>query len=228
MTSPYETLYGMGLLDDLHNYFPALLYQPERFLNVQQVLHYIQEQTRNRFDLFSLGQREYRGANHSVHLNTTTSDISGGAAIPNSNLLNRVPPNPTGNTISYMFNLNPDQEEEEIALTTQLVRTLLTLPLTTHGRVSGGDMDAFLQPIVIHPTAEQITANTTVGNLVSNTEYTCAVCQDVLQADQEGRKLNTCGHWFHKNCIDTWLGRNVHCPVCRHDIRESTATSEPQ
>jgi hypothetical protein len=84
----------------------------------------------------------------------------------------------------------------------------------------GGAMDAFLQPVVVRPTTEQIAENTTVGNLVSDTEQSCAICQDVLQPEQEGRKLNACGHWFHKSCIDTWLEGNVHCPVCRHDIRE--------
>ncbi len=83
-----------------------------------------------------------------------------------------------------------------------------------------GAMEQFLQPVVVRPTPEQIAANTTVGNLVSDTDHTCAICQDALTSEQEGRKLNACGHWFHKNCIDTWLHGNVHCPVCRHDIRE--------
>ena len=85
-------------------------------------------------------------------------------------------------------------------------------------------MDQFLQPVVVRPTAEQINANTTVGSLVSETETACAICQDTLTSDQEGRKLNACGHWFHKPCIDTWLSGNVHCPVCRHDIREVIQT----
>lgn len=62
-TNPYETLYGVGLLDDLHNYFPALLYDRSRFRNVQDVLTYIQTSARQRFDLFSFGQRAYMSAN---------------------------------------------------------------------------------------------------------------------------------------------------------------------
>jgi hypothetical protein len=31
--------------------------------------------------------------------------------------------------------------------------------------------------------------------------------------------MNVCHHTFHKSCIDTWFQENVHCPVCRHDIR---------
>lgn len=55
----YETLYGVGLLDDIHNYFPALLYEPTSFQTVPEVLTYVQLQTRRRFDLFSLGRGAY-------------------------------------------------------------------------------------------------------------------------------------------------------------------------
>ncbi len=55
----YETLYGVGLLDDIHNYFPALLYESTSFSTVPEVLSYVQLQTRRRFDLFSLGRGAY-------------------------------------------------------------------------------------------------------------------------------------------------------------------------
>jgi hypothetical protein len=41
-----------------------------------------------------------------------------------------------------------------------------------------------------------------------------------MSAGHSVRRLNRCGHTFHTTCIDTWFQRNVHCPVCRHDIRE--------
>jgi len=54
-----ETIYGVQLLDDLHNYFPELLYNSGRFQNVQDVLQYITSVTRRRFDLFSYGREVY-------------------------------------------------------------------------------------------------------------------------------------------------------------------------
>ena len=39
----YETLYGVGLLDDIHNYYPAVLYEPTRFNSVGALLHYFQD-----------------------------------------------------------------------------------------------------------------------------------------------------------------------------------------
>ncbi len=55
----------MGLLDDLHNYFPALLYDAEEFRTVQDVLQYISLQTRRRFDLYSFGLASYEGSENS-------------------------------------------------------------------------------------------------------------------------------------------------------------------
>jgi hypothetical protein len=147
---------------------------------------------------------------------------------------------------SFLNEAEDENEEDEqpandTRLITNALLSLLNIPTTGLTRTydidafgsilgRGRNMDQFLQPVVVHPTPEQITANTTLGNLVSDTDHACAICQDALTSEQEGRKLNACGHWFHKNCIDTWLERDVHCPVCRHDIREPMRqnTSESQ
>jgi hypothetical protein len=271
--SNYETLYGVGLLDDLHNYFPALLYDSSGFHSVQGVLAYIQQQTRNRFDLFSYGMREYVSANapranpvsEPVRRVVRTSSLQVPAG---SGTLPSTLPSATAAAARDPLNIqidiqtishNADQEEEEdeeeegplglgqdtesrvanaLLSLLQIPATSLTrnylLPTVNDGQLTldrmlfgRNTMEQFLQPVVVRPTPEQIAQNTTVGNLVSDTEHACAVCQDTLMPEQEGRKLNACGHWFHKMCIDTWLQGNVNCPVCRHDIREPpTSTAE--
>lgn len=122
-----------------------------------------------------------------------------------------------------------DDEAQTSAFVTNALLSLLRMPPGALARnyVHPNAMDQFLQPVPVRPTAEQIAENTTLGNLVSDTEQACAICQDALTPEQEGRKLNACGHWFHKGCIDTWLNTNVHCPVCRHDIREQMRTNSP-
>lgn len=276
MSSNYETLYGVGFLDDLHNYFPALLYDSSSFGNVRDVLGYIQLQARNRFDLFSYGQREYLSthpspapAPASVSRRVVRTSFGGmPAPLPpsNSTLLPQALPirtqqtqvlvnetNTSPSTIQQFLGrtsettnvpnlfvdiqqfMNPPQEEDadneevtpaqEDRFIANALLSLLNLPqtaLTRNYMVGPRSMDQFLQPVVVRPTAEQIAQTTTVGRLVSDTDHACAICQDNLTAEQEGRKLNACGHWFHRGCIDTWLERDVHCPVCRHDIRELT------
>jgi hypothetical protein len=58
--NPYDRLYGYGLLDDLHNLFPDLLYG-DRQLSYE--FQYIRDQTRRLFPTrYTQGQLEYRTA----------------------------------------------------------------------------------------------------------------------------------------------------------------------
>lgn len=41
----------------------------------------------------------------------------------------------------------------------------------------------------------------------------CSICfEEILNNDLKSLK---CGHYFHKNCIDSWLKINPICPYCR-------------
>lgn len=43
----------------------------------------------------------------------------------------------------------------------------------------------------------------------------CTVCLGEYEKGEILGTLHTCGHSFHKNCIDAWLQSNVSCPLCR-------------
>ncbi|CAL1383620.1 unnamed protein product [Linum trigynum] len=43
----------------------------------------------------------------------------------------------------------------------------------------------------------------------------CAICLVEFAAGDEFRVLPQCGHGFHVDCIDTWLGSHSSCPSCR-------------
>ncbi|KAI4327864.1 hypothetical protein L6164_020276 [Bauhinia variegata] len=43
----------------------------------------------------------------------------------------------------------------------------------------------------------------------------CAICLAEFAEGDEIRVLPQCGHGFHLNCIDTWLGSHSSCPSCR-------------
>jgi hypothetical protein len=79
--------------------------------------------------------------------------------------------------------------------------------------------------VIVRPTLAQIDANTTI-EIVDAEEDICAICQDGMAVGSEARNLDACDHRFHVGCIDTWFQGNVHCPVCRHDVREPAATEE--
>jgi hypothetical protein len=218
--SQYESVYGVGLLDDLHNYFPELLYNQEAFDS--PVLTYVRRQTRERFDLFSHGERQWRA---SLPVSSAAAAATGSAAAATASgfaahrrafsrtMATPSPSTPINSTLPTTSNAD--------ILTTRLLLTLMSIP--TGGPLGAGE-NSFLQPVLVRPTAEEIEANTTVGHVVSDEPVSCAICQDVLTPEQEGRKLLGCGHWFHRGCIDTWLTRNVRCPNCRHDVRVAVAS----
>jgi len=53
----YDYVYNVGLLDDLHNYFPAFLYDSGRFQTPVQVFSYLRSQLNSRFNLPNFGAR---------------------------------------------------------------------------------------------------------------------------------------------------------------------------
>lgn len=85
-------------------------------------------------------------------------------------------------------------------------------------RMGGATNLQGLEPVVVRPTAEQISQATQIARL--DREEDCAICQDTITPTQDCRKILHCGHWFHKDCIDPWFRQNVQCPICRYDIRE--------
>ena len=47
-----------------------------------------------------------------------------------------------------------------------------------------------------------------------NEEQSCGICLEEKNKGQECRELS-CGHSFHRECIDPWLQKNPTCPLCR-------------
>ena len=43
----------------------------------------------------------------------------------------------------------------------------------------------------------------------------CAICLEELREGDAVKVIPYCKHVFHPHCIDTWLDKQVTCPVCR-------------
>ena len=207
----YTRHYDSALLDDLHNYFPELLYAPERFRSVADVLTYVQAQVRRRFDLFSRGRSEFLERDERTRIIST-------------------PPRAAG--ISMLFethtreNINPaysGASPNEFLQAINLLNGLFHGP--TAPRQHTMNDPAFMEPVLVRPTAEQIQSGTAI-EIVDSDEEICAICQDSLPAGTESLNLIACDHRFHSGCIRTWFTTHVACPVCRHDIREPAPSTE--
>ncbi|KAG8489389.1 hypothetical protein CXB51_017464 [Gossypium anomalum] len=49
----------------------------------------------------------------------------------------------------------------------------------------------------------------------------CAICLEELKEGDRCRMLSKCRHVYHFSCIDRWLLKHSHCPLCRASIYAS-------
>ncbi|KAE8653244.1 hypothetical protein Csa_019886, partial [Cucumis sativus] len=49
-------------------------------------------------------------------------------------------------------------------------------------------------------------------------EQDCAICLCEIEEGEKCRKMKTCGHVFHKDCIGRWFKVDGHCPICRTSV----------
>jgi len=192
----YVVVYNVTLLDDIHNYFPALLYDQGQFQSVPHVFHYVRNQLNTRFNLFSYGASLYRGPSIRT--------------VPISTIPVSLDPTPSTDGLSLLFSLlNNSIIPESPRAGQQRTRIVPT--------------DAFIDPVIVRPSEAVITANTSVF-VAESGQANCPICQDVIQEGEVCRKINICTHIFHRTCIDQWFRTNVRCPTCRHDVRITNNT----
>lgn len=214
--NPY---YGVQLLDDLHNFFPDLLYMPSRFHTVQDVLQYIRQVTQDRFNLFSRGQthhlnqqlsRQQQQQNRAQARATTGQQQVAGFTVD-------VPIYTQPSAVSPLLNmiLGLGSGNRTVSPTNITLESLLGLGLN----LDGIDME----PVPIIPTqAELERATELIAANNSHEAQTCSICQDCFASGQGIRRIRHCNHEFHRSCIDVWFQGHADCPICRHDIREQS------
>ena len=207
----YERYYNITLLDDLHNYFPDILYS-NRF-NTNPLVQYIQEQTESIFNLYSNARR------HHTNNRQTTSSTEETLLTPPS-IIQHIgrsagyatrsvaPRNTLTENIRMTFDFNDNVSDLE---STNALLNLLTGVILPPRN--------FNEAVVVRPTQQQIENASSIVEL-SNSTDNCSICQESLISNSERvRRINHCQHMFHDSCITTWFATNVRCPVCRHDIR---------
>jgi len=59
------------------------------------------------------------------------------------------------------------------------------------------------------------TGKPTIAQLQAKAE--CCICKDLFVELDIGTTL-PCDHFFHKECVETWLGRSHTCPLCRFEL----------
>ena len=222
-TNRYEHSYGISLLDDLHNLFPEILYDPVRFQT--PLVQFLRERTSELFDVeFARNRAYYR------------LYIQPRAATPPPRARPTSPPPIVRQTrgangepwFGVVNRANHGGSIYTVPIVTTTIDTGIqdTLNLFTSALLGGlgtsTELQDLLTPVPVVPTSQQIADATILSSIEPPADVVCTICQDHAppSGSHEWRILRSCTHRFHKQCIDTWFQSNVHCPVCRHDIRE--------
>ncbi|XVF20049.1 hypothetical protein REPUB_Repub11eG0164800 [Reevesia pubescens] len=86
------------------------------------------------------------------------------------------------------------------------------------------------QPPLPLPASQQIlgTLITYKNHETGETCDDCAICLEKFEDGDQCRVLYNCKHIYHKFCIDQWLARDRHCPLCRGSLRGSGSNHQSQ
>lgn len=222
----YQHIYNIHLLNEIHNYFPDILYNRQRFQNIQDLLSYIQEVSE--ISPYDRGLQQYRidqsrnlrtqpsRYRYEERVNNTRRDTTD-TSLPNTN----IPPITTTTPET-----RETREIREIRETDRLINNVLNgfsvvIGTTNFEQILEENLQSFLnQTIIVSPTANQIQNASITFAAIERQDDICAICREEIIVEQQVRRLSYCNHYFHKVCIDSWFLRNVHCPTCRHDIRD--------
>jgi hypothetical protein len=207
------SIFNIGLLDDLHTYFPDVLYNPDRFETVSDLLRYIVAQARAIRSPFERGQEIYTNRINNVivpnqipivdNRNYTTSNIPVTPARTYAQAA-QAPMRRSIPATYYYQRHNYNDNMIGLNALTNLFTMALEVPMTD---------------VPVIPTNQQVDLATAILTEVTTSEP-CAICQDTMDGTPPFRRINRCQHTFHQSCIDTWFGSGVTCPICRIDIRD--------
>jgi len=62
---------------------------------------------------------------------------------------------------------------------------------------------------IVQPFFQRVNRNV----VISQEEPECTICLDKIK--NTDKKVLSCNHIFHKNCVNTWLRETPNCPLCR-------------
>lgn len=106
-----------------------------------------------------------------------------------------------------------DQSFINMLMTAFYTPELLNNNTVRNQTMSGGD--------TIRITPAQIDANSRVITYSATVDLdspSCSICAQEWQHRDKIRKLNSCRHYFHKACVDTWFREHNTCPLCRTNV----------
>jgi hypothetical protein len=101
---------------------------------------------------------------------------------------------------------------------------------TTHNNHQNEELFTNLsQNVIVRPTPDEIERASEIVEYSTDASdnfinHRCPISLEEFRHGDNIRRITHCGHSFNEESFQNWFHRNVGCPVCRFDIRETTAS----
>lgn len=202
--------YPLPILNELHEYYPDILYNPSRFQSGVDIINYIIEQGIHQpyQREFTRYQEEQQQRHHHEQLQESITRVQHTQAQQQDMVIAELE--------REMYGSVPvPAPSENIPISSSALEQMLTIIFESS---LSNPRPRYAQSMRA-PTLEQLSRSTTIHTLTENQDGVCAICHDGMIIGQHVRQIHQCGHMFHQFCIDTWFSINGTCPTCRHDVR---------
>ena len=211
-------IYQIPLLCDLHDHFPDLLYRPERFRSVSDVLQYVirvanqspyrrgRQQFMNSFPELSVRSPSFMPFPAPTVPSAPMAPVASPAAVQSPAV-----PSVLSHMVFDIFSGDGDRNVPS-TMDPQLIQFLGSLFQNIEGPIgaSVGESTGLTPDIIARSTHLQSAEQTQ--------EDQCAICQDHMTEGQSLRTILHCHHVFHQTCIDVWFQTHATCPTCRYRL----------
>jgi hypothetical protein len=231
----FETIYGFSILDELHNFFPELLYDNRIFQS--EIIQWMRSRINQLFpEAFVRQQHLYNIYNAHDRRHSFLQWRN-----ENTDLPQQIPhtPSRTATTATITPSVQRARQSElhsphvrrqtnvfDISGSLPTLFTSLFLDMPLQGPFTQitptpnllHTLNTLFQDVPIVPTSEEIDrASRVLNNSDVPEETVCSICQE--HGSEYPWRILHCSHMYHRPCIDRWFTSHVQCPVCRADVR---------
>jgi len=175
-------------------------------INLNEIRHTIDYLVRNRNNELNELNEEYENYSTRERINNYRRNPN-----PNPNPNPNLNPNPNNHSNSNSTNLIHQSNIISENLNDILVLLQSYSNLTTQSRQSNTE--------IIENTTRLVPYNE-IENPINDR---CPILHEIFQETQEVRQIIPCGHIFSNTELLRWFERNLHCPVCRYNLRENVS-----
>ena len=210
------SFYHIPLLRDLHDHFPDLLYRPERFRTVSDVLQYVIRVANQ--SPYRRGRQQFMNSFPEPPVRSPSFMPFPAPTVPSAPLAPAAPSAPPAvpSVLSHMvFDIFSGDGDRNVPSTMdpQLIQFLGSLFQNIEAPIGAGASAGSTGL-----TPDIIARSTHLQSAEQTQEDQCAICQDHMTEGQSLRTILHCHHLFHQTCIDVWFQTHATCPTCRHRL----------